>query len=423
MRAISGPRVVLAVGILAGLANALLFPANQPDQVALASDVYYHAGRAALEGGDIYGAPPGRSGLGFRYPPVIVLAFALHGLLGDPGLAFAFQTVLNLLSAGALAVLMVHVVGRGGVALDRLDRLLVAGYALASVTVVSNLVMGQVNHQLALALAAGAVLLERDSDRDRDDGRLAPLGRDPRGVAGIAFGLAASVKVFPALVGAWLVRRRARRAVVAATATGLGLLGLGLVVFGHGPTETYLTEVLAGENAVATFQDGPDPEAPYVTVRRQLAVLAPWLPPDLFLPVGAALLAPVLVGVNRVVENLRNRLVALLGTVLTALYLFPLEPFYLTLALFPLVPLLYLFAPGTPRRLLLAGAFVLSVPTTYETVVTATAVLPLPPGAGEAIRSLARDSFGFALPTTYGVWLVLAACLLSQHRSAVDREK
>ena len=45
-----GPRLVLAVGVAVGVVNLVAFPLARPEQVAFATDVYYHAARAALAG-------------------------------------------------------------------------------------------------------------------------------------------------------------------------------------------------------------------------------------------------------------------------------------------------------------------------------------------------------------------------------------
>lgn len=394
-----GPRVVLAVSVLAGVANTVLFPLRNPRQVALASDVYYHAARAALAGADVYAVNPvGETG--FRYPPVVVLAFYPHGLLGDPALAYALQTLLNLAALAGLAALSLWVLGHAGVELDRVDAALVSAFAFLVGPVGVNLVMGQVNPVLAVGIAAGAVLVVRGHER----------------AGGVAFGLVALVKLFPALVGAWLLRQRAWRAIAAATVTGGFALTAGVLAFGPATTAAYFAETVTREAAVGSFADGPDPTAPFVTVRRQLTAVFPGLPADWLLPASAVVLTPVFVGVNRVADSLRSRLVALQGTLLAALAMFPLEPFYVVLAVFPLVPLLYLLDEGPDRRLFLAGAVLLAVPVTWESVLTA--VVLLPPGAASAVRDAAGAVFGFALPPTLGMWLVLAACLLSQHRAA-----
>jgi len=402
MASVRAPRLVLLAGVLAGVANTALFPLRNPEQVALATDVYYYSARAALRGADFYAVNPlGQTG--FVYPPAVVLAFVPHAALGDPLLAYALQWLLNLAALAALAVLVVRAVERAGVALTRFDRVLLSATVFLVGPVGVNLVMGQVNPLLALGLAGGAVLLERD-----------------RGTAaGAAFGLVALVKLFPALVGVWLVRQRAWRAVAAATATGLAGLAVGLLAFGPDATVTYFTETLAGESAVASFADGTDPTAPYATIRRQLAALAPGLPSSWLLPVGALVLAPVFAGVNRAVGDFRSRLVALQGTLQATLLLLPLEPFYVILVLFPLLALLYALGDGWPRRLLLAGALLLLVPIMWPTVTTAMAVLPA--GVASVLRDAATGLFSFVLPPTMGAWLVLAGCLLYQHRAATDR--
>ncbi|WP_353635181.1 glycosyltransferase family 87 protein [Halobacterium sp. NMX12-1] len=402
MASVRAPRLVLLAGVLAGVANTALFPLRNPEQVALATDVYYYSARAALRGADVYAVNPlGQTG--FVYPPAVVLAFVPHAALGDPLLAYALQWLLNLAALAALAVLVVRAVERAGVALTRFDRVLLSATVFLVGPVGVNLVMGQVNPLLALGLAGGAVLLECD-----------------RGTAaGAAFGLVALVKLFPALVGVWLLRQRAWRAVAAATATGLAGLAVGLLAFGPDASVTYFTETLAGESAVASFADGTDPTAPYATIRRQLAALAPELPASWLLPVGALVLAPVFAGVNRAVGDFRSRLVALQGTLQATLLLLPLEPFYVILVLFPLLALLYALGDGWPRRLLLAGALLLLVPIMWPTVTTAIAVLPA--GAASILRDAATGLFSFVLPPTVGAWLVLAGCLLYQHRAAAER--
>jgi hypothetical protein len=402
MASVRAPRLVLLAGVLAGVANTALFPLRNPEQVALATDVYYYSARAALRGADVYAVNPlGQTG--FVYPPAVVLAFVPHAALGDPLLAYALQWLLNLAALAALAVLVVRAVERAGVALTRFDRVLLSATVFLVGPVGVNLVMGQVNPLLALGLAGGAVLLERDRET----------------AAGAAFGLVALVKLFPALVGVWLLRQRAWRAVAAATATGLAGLAVGLLAFGPEASVTYFTETLAGESAVASFADGTDPTAPYATIRRQLAALAPGLPSSWLLPVGALVLAPVFAGVNRAVADFRSRLVALQGTLQATLLLLPLEPFYVILVLFPLLALLYALGDGWPRRLLLAGALLLLVPIMWPTVTTAMAVLPA--GAASILRDAATGLFSFVLPPTVGAWLVLAGCLLYQHRAATER--
>ncbi len=394
------PRLVLALGIVAGLSTAVALVRFHPEQVGIATDVYYGATRTALEGGDPYQfRPPDHPAFGFLYPPIVLLAFTPHVLTGSPLGAFVLQTILNLVTAAGLAVLLVRAIEHGGVTLERPDKIVIAGYAFVSAGVTTAFINGQVNLQLAFAIAAGTVLFERHRD----------------GLAGIAYTLAAVVKLFPAIVGTWLLRQGAWRAIGAATGTGLGLLAAGFLLFDPALTVTYVMDVLPQEAASGAFTDGPDPHSPYLTIRRQLAVVTPSLPPMYRMGVGALILTPVVLASYRTVKRYRDRLIALAATLLAVLLLIPLEPFYLSLAIYPLVPLAYLLERGTVRRLYLAGFLLLSLPVTMTSVEQWASLLPTL--VSNLLREVADVIFSVVLPPTVGMWLVLAACVLSQHRA------
>lgn len=399
-----GPRLVLAAGILAGLVHAILFPVLHPEQVAIATDTYYHAAQAMLAGDPFYTvSPPNHPGFSFNYPPIVILVFVPHALLDSPLLAYLFQTVLNLLTVTVLAVTTVRFLGRRPVPFTRVDASLVAAYTVLSIPMVSNLVMGQVNVQLALAVAATVVALDAGDQR----------------VAGTALGLAAAVKLFPTLFGAWVLRRRAFQAIAAATATGIGAVGLGLLVFGWGPTETFFTTVVGTEMQVGRFADGAVYRSSFLTIRRQLAVFVPGLGPQAMLLIGGVVLAPVVAGMNWNHRSCQTRIVGLLGTVLATLILFPLEPFYLATAVFPLTVSVYVIAPGWPRRLLLTGVVFLSVPLTYASLRPVIHASVLPPPISEGLASVLRVVFDVALLPMVGVWLVFLAGLALQYQATV----
>jgi hypothetical protein len=387
-------RLLLAVGALAGLITAAVFPRANPDQVALASDVYYAAGRALLDGQPLYD-------VGFLYPPPVAAAFLPNALLGDTTLAYAYQIVVGLLALAAVATITVRLAERAGVALDRTDRVLVAAVVLASPPSVVNLVNGQVNPVLAAAIGAGALALE--SDREW--------------ASGAAFAAAALVKVFPALVGAWLLRQRAWRATAAATAVGVGVLLAGLPVFGVDAYETFATTVLTGEANVATFPDGPDPSEPYATVRRQFAAVYPGLSGAQLLVASLAVLAPFVAAANRVTATATDRLVGLHAVLVAILVAFPLEPFYAVLAYPTLVPLLYAL-DGTPRGLFLAGSLLTIAPLTLGDVALVASLPVFPQAVSEAINAAGETLFTYVRPPTIGAFLMLAACALQQHHRA-----
>lgn len=396
-------RLVLAVGVLAGLTNGVLLALTSPEQVGIATDVYHHAATRVLAGEAFYGtSPPAHPGFEFVYPPVVVVAFLPYALVGSPAVAYGLATLLNLATAAALGVVLVRAVERAGVSLARLDRLLVVAAAATWAGAASTIVQGQINLQLALLIAGGVLLLE--------DGR--------ESAGGLAVAVPAVVKLFPLAVWAWLVRRRAWRAVAAAVAVAVGLGLASLALFGPDVAATWAFETVASEASVGTFADGPDPDSTLLTVRRQLAWLAPWLPAGWLLPAAGLLLAPVVLAAYRTVETYRARLVALEATLLAMLIAVPLEPFYLALAVFPTVPLVYLTEPAdrTIRRLFLAGTLVVSVPVVLPSVELVVEAVAFPPWLAAATVELARTVFAFALPQMVGIWLLLAACVLYQHR-------
>lgn len=392
-------RVVLALGIALGVVDLVALPTLLPDQLGLASAVYATAAEAALAGGSIYGvAPPGLAGYTFLYPPVVVLAFLPFGLLG-PIAAFLAVTALSVAAGLAVARLVAADGRRAGVEVARLDRALLAGFCVLSIHAAPTLVNGQLNLLLGALLAVGFVALERDRSRP----------------AGVAFGLAATVKLVPAVVGAYLLRRRAWRAIGAATATGVALLALGLLAFGPETTATYVGTVVPGE--VKTGALSADPLAhDYLTVRRQLAFLgaAPaWIP-----ALAVLVVAPVVGATYLRLATRVDRLLAFLATLVGTLLVLPLEGLYFPLVSFPLLSLLLAVPPGRVRALLLAGTLL----TLVQVVPTALAVVDpsavLGPGLGEPVEAATASLFRVVLPPTVGMWLLLAAGICNQLRPA-----
>lgn len=384
----------MALGVLAGLAYAVTVPLVRPTQVALASDVYYHAARELLAGNDFYAASPPDRTASYIYPPVVIAAFVPHALLGSETASFALQTLVNLAVGLGTAAILWRALVRRGIALTRLDGALLVGFVLLSAHGVPTVLMGQTTLPLAFALAVGFDALERDRP----------------GLAGSVFAVAALVKLFPAIVGAWLLRLGAWRGVGAALATGLGGLLAGLLAFGPDPTLVYFTEVLPGRFQGEAFAGTPDPARELSTARRQIAALLPvdprWLSPLAFL-----LIAPPVVALYRRIDTDERRLAAILGTLVGTLLFLPLEPLYFSLLVYPLVLLLYTLGPGRPRQVLVAGTLFTYVLIGYPSVEIFLEVLSLGAVDG-AVLSASEMLFAFILPPTIGMWLLLAACLL-----------
>jgi hypothetical protein len=413
---------VLGLGILSGLSGFATTPFVSPEQFTLASDVYLTAADALLSGGDIYAVtPPDRPGYHYIYPPIVVLAFLPHALLGSSIGAFAVQTALNVGAGLGITVLVVRALERRGLEVARLDWALIAGFTLFSAHSAITLINGQVTVPLAFAFAVGFHSLDQnrqtiggtpDANREILGGALA-VHRET--IAGAAFAAAALVKVFPAAIGLWLLRIRARRAVAAAIATGLGGLALGALLLGPDLTVTYVQDVLLGRYEGHDFHGAPEPDETTGGAQRQIAVLT-----GLGSPVTALLallvLAPAVVPLYRRIDTEVQRQAAILGTILATLLFMPLQRLYMPLFVFPLLVLLYTLPGGRARTVLVAGSLVTYLRIEYGVVAAGIESLPLPAGVESAALSVAADLFAFVLPTTLGLWILLGACVLCSRR-------
>jgi len=416
-----GARLVLAAGVLAGFVYLGHKLTTEAWMVGIDFRVYRAAAELIMSTGRVYGASQiGIPGMTYRYPPVVLLGFA-PSVLVPWEVGYTLHTVVVLAASLGLALLLVRYVTRRGVELTWLDRGLVAAFVVCSAHAMPSIVFGQVNHFVALGLAAGFVWLER--------------GRQTR--AGAAFGLAALPKVFPAAVGVWLLRRRAYRAVASALATGVGLLGLGLVVFGPDVSRRWVTEELLVRVRPELFAGGLPPSSHLLTVRRPLSVLFPTVDPTLYSLGALALLAPVLgyllldVGTDSEGgatapesgsggtagdDGGLARPIAIFGTVASILLFFPISPLYVVYLYFPLVALLYLFE-GPGRSLFLAGAFLLNFPAHRNDL--ALVLSETPPGGvvDSAVLAVLGPVFTLGSPMLYGFVLMLAGCVRWRYRA------
>lgn len=381
---------MLALGVLAGLVTLATLPRFQPEQLGIAAEVYYHAAQAALEGEDFYAVyPPGLPGYRFIYPPIVVVLFLPHALAGSPAASFAIQTVANLGAALGFAWLLLRALERRDVHLERVDRLLVVAFAVCSTWWASQFVMGQTTPWLAIAIAGGLDALDRDRSR----------------VAGVVVGLAALVKVFPAVLGVWFLRRRASAAVVAALATGLAGLALGAFAFGVDTSVQYVTEVLLGRHESETFAATPDPSTNLATARRQVAAVVGG-GSSLVVPLTVAAVAPPVAYCYRDVGSDVRRLAAVLATLVGTLLVLPLQPLYYSLLAYPLLLLLFRLPAGRARALLLAGTLLTYLQVKQDLLVAN--LRPLPAAATEPLLAVTEVLFVVALPPTVGAWLLLA---------------
>ena len=395
---------MFASGVLFGLAYLAYTFTTAAEEVALDFEVYYFAAEAVLDGGPLYGVSPvGVDYLVYAYPPLTVLAFLPLTLL-PPFAAYLLFTALNL-GVGLLAArLLLGFLARHGRALDRVDRTLVYAFVVLSVHAMPSTVFGQVNLPLALALVVGFDWLDRAASTGSTEGR-----RRRESLAGVAFGLAAFVKAFPALVGVWLLRRRAWRAVAAAVVTGTVGLALGLLAFGPETTVAYVTEALLPRASDDAFAGGLDSGAGYVTVRRPLSVLFPELGSLGLTATAFLVVAPVVAAFYARLDTgtLLGRLVGAYATVAGILTFLPSFPVYMVLLYFPVVPLLVVL-DGRPYRVFVAGALLWNLSIRFDDLRSV-----LDPLGADGVAAALEPLFALATPPLVGLCVMALGCWLA----------
>ena len=195
-----GPGWVL--GVLLGAAMVWLTWHSIRKGIWVDLDVYMAGGRAILDRSDLYAVTV--HGLPFTYPPFAAVVFVPLALLPD----VAARVVLTLVSWAALAT-VVEVLRRR-LALTPLQVVPTVLVVLALEPLLRTLLLGQVN-----AVLIALVVLDCFVVPERHRGWL--------------IGVAAGIKLTPAIFVVWLLLRREWGAALRAAAAGLVTVGVGLV--------------------------------------------------------------------------------------------------------------------------------------------------------------------------------------------------
>ncbi|MGQ4556967.1 glycosyltransferase 87 family protein [Halobellus sp. GM3] len=366
---------------------------------------YRYAARLARDGQSFYGvAPPGLGDWAvYLYPPVTVSVYypfiALEWLTG-----YWVIVALNALAGVVAAAAIVRFIDRENRRLGWIDVVLIVGLLLVSPFTFGTIYYGNINLLVALAFVAGFLWLEDDRPA----------------LAGAAFGLAALFKLFPALVGAWLLRRGRWRSIASATAVGIGGLLAGVLLYGVEPTVTFFSEVVPNRAETANFVGGyPADGTFYVSVQRPLSNVLwgvyPNAPPELLMPLALVVAAGVLYVFYRNVTTLQERLISIFATMVVTVTLFPALQWYLVLLFFPMVPLWYVWE-GPGRDLFLAGGAVMFVNERPGALVDAARDLGVP----SVLEFLLVNVASFATVPLYGVATMLLACSMATYGLGID---
>lgn len=359
-------------------------------------DVYHYAAEAYLAGEDFYATvPPDLPEMfTFLYPPITILGFVPFTYL-EPAQGYVVFTALTLVACAAATAAIVSYVEEWFLTLGWVDVAAIWLFFVASTHATGTINFGNVNLLLAAGIVFGFVALER--------------GREF--AAGACFGAVALVKVFPALVGLYLLRVRSWRAIGGAVAVGGGGLLASVVVFDVATLRRFFVDVLFERSELDQFVGGyPPDETYYVTIQRPLShVLWEVWPnaPEHALPVlAAAVLAPILAYCYLDLETQTDRLVAVHATLTATVIFMPALRWYLALLFFSWVALLYVWHDSPLLLPFAAGGIVAGITSSPETMLDRVEGYPAP------FDVLLEPLYAVGTLQLYGLALMLAACVL-----------
>jgi len=283
--------------------------------------------------------------------------------------------------------------------LPTIDRAVIGGFCLLSAPALAVLGQGQVDMLIACAIAGAFLALERDREA----------------FAGAALAGAALVKVFPAVLGLWLVRRRAWRAVGTAVLTGVVGLALGALAFGIDAYRQYLT-VLAARSRLAEFAGTVSPDFFAMSLHRPLSQLLPGVDPGLYVPLSGLVLLPALALVARRERGFAGRLRTYLVAVAAMLLVSPASnALYVVYVYLPVVCLLYLDTSGG-QLLPLAGTAAIAFPVQPAQIAAVLAAVGVPAPVGAPVVSAAYGALTVASVPLLGLLALIVWCVRREAR-------
>jgi len=392
-------RASLLFGVLTGIFGVALAVNEFSKSPELDFQAYYFAGRAVVRGEPFvgWGITEGTflTGKAYVYTPITAPVFSFYSVFPDWQTAYVLNVILLSVVFLLIGRLSVRFVAAHGRSLPRLDRWLIVGFCLLSGHTILGLYRGNIDPLMLLLIAVGFLAVER--------------GEEVRG--GVLWAVAALFKLFPAVLGVWLLYRRASRAIVAAVVTGVGFTLLGLAVFGIDAHVEFVEFILTERSREGAFQGGLDPTITWITLRRPLSQVVALSGNQLFV-VSMAIVAPFVYLLYREAETALDRTVAFFGTMLVLLItIVPSTLNYVVYLYFPLVSLLYLTDDRRARRLFVAGLVLVSVPLYPQHVELLVSAVPLSAGAEAATMGAVRAVMTYASIPLVGFLVLFAGCL------------
>jgi hypothetical protein len=360
---------------------------------------YYVAGRAVLRGEPFVGwaITDGSflTGKAYVYTPITAPLFSVYGAFSNWQIGYVLNVALLFVVFFLIGRLCLQYIERFGGTVTRLDRVLILGFCLFSGHSILGVYRGNVDPLMLLLLAVGLRTIED--------------GEGWKG--GTLWASAAHFKLFPAFLGVWLLYRRAYQAIAAAIVTGLGLLGVGALVFGIDAHVEYFEFILTERSRDGFFLGGLDPTIQWITLRRPLSQFLQMSGNELLL-VSTALLAPFVLYVYHEADSELDRLVAFFATMVAMLItIVPSTLNYVVYLFFPLLTVLYLTDDRITKSLFVTGFVLVNLPLYPQHIALVLEATPLPAGIADTLIAGAHALLTWLSIPLVGFLCLLAGCL------------
>ena len=391
-------RIVLLFGLLTGMLGVVLAANELVKGTELDYQAYYFAGRAIIEGEPFVGwaITEGTflSEKAYVYTPVTAPLFAVYGIFPRWEIGYVLNVALLFVVFFQIGRLVIDFTERHGARLQRVDRLLILGFCVFSGHSILGMYRGNVDPIILLALAVGLLAMEN--------------GEQIKG--GSLWAITAHFKLFPAFLGVWMIYRRAYRAIAAAIVTGLGLLVVGVALFGIDAHIEFVDFIVNTRSREGAFLGGLDPELQWITLRRPLSQFLP-LTGNQLIVLSTAIISPFVAVVYWEAESDLDVVVAFFATMVAMLItVVPSTLNYVVYLYFPLLGLIYLTEDPLTKKLFLAGLVLVNLPLYPQHVELIVDALPLA-AVGDLIVGAARAGMTYASIPLIGFLSILAGCI------------
>jgi len=392
-------RLALLFGLATGPLAVILAAAHLTTSPELDYHAYYFTGRAVLAGEPFVGWAITEGSFltdkAYVYTPVTAPVFVVFGLFPRWEMGYVLNIALLFVVFLAVGHLVLRLIERHGMTIEPFDRLLILAFCVFSGHSVLGMYRGNVDPIILLLLGVGFFAMEE--------------GKAPEG--GALWAIAAHFKLFPAFLGIWMLYRGAYRAIAAAVVTGIGLILVGIAVFGIEAHVEFVEFIVNERSREGAFLGGLDPTIQWITLRRPLSHLFYLTGNQLFV-VSTALVAPFVYLVYRDAETDIDALVAFFATMVAMLItIVPSTVNYVVYLYFPLLALVYLTREPVAKYLFASGLVLVNLPIYPHHVEMLVGALPIHPGLGEAVLDIAWAFLTYSSIPLVGFLLLLAGCL------------